>query len=232
MMSHRPLPLRPHAITEMHVHATRPSRRSGRPRRCGPRPAVPSERQLRWHELETTAFLHFTINTFTDKEWGYGDEDPNLFQPARFDPDAIVGALAEAGMRGVILTCKHHDGFCLWPTATTEHSIRATSWRGGKGDVVRDIADAARGAGCVRRLSLAVGPQLSALWHAEVHRSYRAQLTELLTRLRPDLRGLARWGEWRRRFYGGAREKRTIDKRTYYDWPNTWRWCGNSSRTR
>src|SRR6476619_7194077 len=106
--------------------------------------AVPSERQLRWHELETTAFLHFTINTFTDKEWGYGDEDPNLFQPARFDADAITGALADAGMRGVILTCKHHDGFCLWHTATTEHSIRATSWRGGKGDVVRDLAEAAK----------------------------------------------------------------------------------------
>src|ERR1044071_934391 len=96
--------------------------------------AVPSERQLRWHELETTAFLHFTINTFTDKEWGYGDEDPNLFQPSRFDPDAIVAALADAGMRGVILTCKHHDGFCLWPTATTRHSIQATTWRDGKAD--------------------------------------------------------------------------------------------------
>src|ERR1051325_8216568 len=99
---------------------------------------VPTERQLRWHELETTAFLHFTINTFTDKEWGYGDEDPNLFQPAHFDPDAIVAALAGAGMRGVILTCKHHDGFCLWPTETTEHSIRYSSWRSGKADVVRE----------------------------------------------------------------------------------------------
>src|SRR5437763_16905268 len=73
--------------------------------------ALPSERQLRWHELETTAFLHFTINTFTDKEWGYGDEDPNLFQPARIDPDALVAPLAAAGMRGLILTCKHHSGF-------------------------------------------------------------------------------------------------------------------------
>src|ERR1043166_4636369 len=106
--------------------------------------ATPSARQLRWHSLETTAFLHFTINTFTDKEWGYGDEDPNLFQPARFDAYEIVGVLAQAGMRGVILTCKHHDGFCLWPTATTEHSIRATSWRSGKGDVVRDVAAAAK----------------------------------------------------------------------------------------
>ena len=112
--------------------------------RPAPFGAVPSFRQLLWHSLETTAFLHFTINTFTDKEWGYGDEDPNLFQPVHFDADAIVEALAAANMRGVILTCKHHDGFCLWPTKTTERSVRASSWRNGQGDIVRDISAAAR----------------------------------------------------------------------------------------
>src|SRR5438270_13877887 len=106
--------------------------------------AVPSARQLAWHDLEFTGFLHFTVNTFTDKEWGYGDEDPDLFNPEKFDADAIVAALADAGMRGVILTCKHHDGFCLWPTATTEHSMRTTSWLGGKGEPVRAISAAAR----------------------------------------------------------------------------------------
>ena len=105
--------------------------------------AIPSPRQLAWHELEFTAFLHFTVNTFTNKEWGYGDEDPNLFNPEKFDADAIVGALADAGMRGVILTCKHHDGFCLWPTKTTEHSVLHSAWRGGQGDVVREISQAA-----------------------------------------------------------------------------------------
>jgi alpha-L-fucosidase len=189
----------------------------------GAAPALPSERQLRWHELETTAFLHFTINTYTDKEWGYGDEDPNLFQPAKFDPDAIVAALADAGMRGVILTCKHHDGFCLWPTATTEHSIRKTSWRGGKGDVVRDIAEAAR------RKALLFGVYLSPWDRNTAHYAtpkyielYRAQLTELLTNYGPIFEVWHDGANGGDGFYGGARERRRIDKRTYYDWPNTW----------
>jgi alpha-L-fucosidase len=184
---------------------------------------VPSPRQLRWHALETTAFLHFSINTFTDKEWGYGDEDPNLFQPARFDPDAIVAALADAGMRGAILTCKHHDGFCLWPTATTDHSVRSSSWRGGKGDVVRDLAAAAR------RHGLLFGVYLSPWDRNNPHYGtpqyigiYRRQLTELLTGYGPIFEVWHDGANGGDGYYGGAREKRTIDKRTYYDWPDTW----------
>src|SRR5579875_1455194 len=86
--------------------------------------ALPSERQLQWSRLEFYNFLHFTINTFTDKEWGYGDESPSLFNPTNFDADAIVDTLKAAGSTGVILTCKHHDGFCLWPTKTTERSVK------------------------------------------------------------------------------------------------------------
>jgi alpha-L-fucosidase len=177
---------------------------------------VPSDRQLRWHELETTAFLHFTINTFTDKEWGYGDEDPNLFQPAKFDPDAIVAALADAGMKGVILTCKHHDGFCLWPTKTTEHSIR-------KGDVVRDISAAARRKGLLFGVYLSPWDRNAASYGTPKYVDmYRAQLTELLTQYGPIFEVWHDGANGGDGYYGGAREKRTIDKRTYYDWPTTW----------
>jgi alpha-L-fucosidase len=185
--------------------------------------AIPSPRQLAWHELEFTAFLHFTVNTFTNKEWGYGDEDPNLFNPEKFDADAIVGALADAGMRGVILTCKHHDGFCLWPTKTTDHSVFQSRWRGGKGDVVRDISQAAA------RRKMKFGVYLSpwdrnnaAYGTPEYIKIYRAQLSELLTGYGPIFEVWHDGANGGDGFYGGAREKRTIDKNTYYDWPRTW----------
>jgi alpha-L-fucosidase len=185
--------------------------------------ALPSERQLRWHDLETTAFLHFTINTYTDKEWGYGDEDPNLFQPSKFDPDAIVSALADAGMKGVILTCKHHDGFCLWPTKTTEHSIRKTSWRGGKGDVVRDISAAAKRKNMLFGVYLSPWDRNSADYGGPKYvELYRAQLTELLTEYGDIFEVWHDGANGGDGFYGGANERRRIDKRTYYDWPNTW----------
>ena len=181
--------------------------------------ARPSPRQLLWHRMETYAFLHFTMNTFTDKEWGYGDEDPRLFAPTAFDADAIIDALAAGGMRGVILTCKHHDGFCLWPTKTTAHSVMA----GFKRDVVKEISEAAA------RRKMKFGVYLSP-WdrnHALYGKPgyvdvYRAQLTELLTNYGPVFEVWHDGANGGDGFYGGAREKRMIDKKSYYDWPGTW----------
>lgn len=185
--------------------------------------ALPSKRQLLWHQLELYAFLHFTINTFTDKEWGYGDEDPSLFNPTQFDPDSIVAALKSAGMRQVILTCKHHDGFCLWPTKTTEHSVAKSAWRGGQGDVVKQLSVAAGRHGLKFGVYLSPWDRNSALYgKPEYVEMYRAQLRELLTQYGPISEVWHDGANGGDGYYGGAREKRTIDKRTYYGWPKTW----------
>lgn len=184
---------------------------------------LPSARQLKWHEMEVYSFLHFTTNTFTDKEWGYGDEDEKIFNPTEFNADAIVAALKAGGMTGVILTCKHHDGFCLWPTKTTEHSVRRSTWRDGKGDVVKDISAAARAHGLKFGVYLSPWDRNSPKYaKPEYVAMYREQLRELLTgygSIYEVWHDGANGGDG---FYGGAREKRTIDKRTYYEWPKTW----------
>src|SRR3954447_26572640 len=144
--------------------------------------ALPSPRQLRRHRWELSAFLHFTVNTFTDREWGLGDEDAALLNTTAFNAEAIIDGLRAGGFQTVILTCKHHDGFCLWPTRATEHCIRNSPWRDGKGDVVREISAAARRQGL--QFGIYVSPWDRNNPHygkPEYIRIYREQLNELLT---------------------------------------------------
>ncbi len=184
---------------------------------------VPSERQFRLQEIELYGFMHFTVNTFTDKEWGYGDEHESVFHPADFDADQIARAFKSGGLGGIILTCKHHDGFCLWPSRYTDHSVKNSPWRGGQGDVVQEVADACR------RHGLKFGVYLSP-WdrnHPDYGKSqyidyYRKQLRELLTDYGPLFTVWLDGANGGDGFYGGARERRNIDRTTYYDWPNTW----------
>jgi alpha-L-fucosidase len=186
--------------------------------------AVPSARQLAWHERQFYGFIHFTVNTFTDQEWGYGDEAESVFNPTALDARQWARVARDAGMKGLIITAKHHDGFALWPSKFTAHSVKGSPWKNGKGDVVGDLAAACKEYG------LAFGVSLSP-WdrnHAEYSRPayldyYRSQLRELLTDYGPIAEVWFDGANGGDGYYGGARERRKIDGATYYDWPNTWK---------
>jgi alpha-L-fucosidase len=185
---------------------------------------VPSENQMRWQEMEYYAFVHFSLNTYTDQGWGYGNEDVNLFNPTELDCRQWVRICKEAGMKGIILTAKHHCGFCLWPSEYTAYSVKNAPWRDGKGDVVRELADACN------EFGLKMGIYLSP-WdrnrpdygNPEYITYFRNQLTELLSQYGPIFEVWFDGANGGSGWYGGADEIRTIDRTTYYDWGNTYR---------
>jgi alpha-L-fucosidase len=143
---------------------------------------IPSTRQLIWQQMETTAFLHFTVNTFTDKEWGDGTEDPSVFNPTRLDTRQWIKALKNAGFKMAIITAKHHDGFCLWPSKYTEHSVKNSPWKNGKGDVVKEVADACREYGLKFGIYLSPWDRHEPSYGTSSYNSYyKNQLRELLT---------------------------------------------------
>ena len=180
---------------------------------------LPSERQITWQNLELISFLHFTTNTFTDKEWGYGDESPTIFNPTGFDANQIVSTLKQAGFEGMIVTAKHHDGFCLWPSKFTEHSVKNSPWKNGRGDVIRELAEACRRHGV--RLGIYLSP-----WdrhHADYGKPayieyFKNQLRELMTEYGPVFEFWMDNANGGDGYYGGARETRHIDRSTYYPW--------------
>ena len=209
---------------------------------------IPSERQLAWHELEFYAFVHFNMNTFTDKEWGFGDEDPKLFNPTGLNCRQWARICKAAGMKGIIITAKHHDGFCLWPSAYTDHSVRNSTWKNGQGDVIRELADACAEYGLKMGIYLSPWDRNNADYGNPGYiEYYRNQLRELLTRYGDIYEVWFDGANGGTGYYGGKNETRKIDGRTYYDWPGTHkivrelqpeacmfsdagpdvRWCGN-----
>jgi alpha-L-fucosidase len=185
--------------------------------------ALPSSAQLNWHEMEMYCIIHFGVDTYTDKEWGFGDEDPAILNPLHFDASQIVGAAKAGGFKGVVVVAKHHDGLCIWPTNTTEHNITKSPWRNGKGDMVKEYQEACEKMGMQLGLYCSPWDRNSAFYgKPEYVEIYRAQLKELYTnygKLFVSWHDGANGGDG---YYGGKNESRKIDRTTYYGWPTTW----------
>lgn len=182
---------------------------------------VPTQRQLDWMGMEMNAFVHFTTNTFTDLEWGNGDESETVFNPSSPNPVQWATVLKQAGFKGLIFTTKHHDGFCLWPTKYTEHNISKSPYKNGKGDMVRETSDACKKVGVKFGIYLSPWDRNRADYAQPSYISYyRNQLQELITNYGPIFELWFDGANGGTGYYGGANEKRTISS-SYYDWPGT-----------
>jgi alpha-L-fucosidase len=189
------------------------------PKPVGP---LPSAAQLAWHKMETNAFVHFTTNTFTGLEWGNGDESETVFNPTALNANQWAQTLKETGFKTMILTCKHHDGFCLWPSKYTEHSVKNSPYKNGNGDIVREASDAAKKAGIKFGVYLSPWDRNQATYgKPEYITYYRNQLKELFTNYGPIVEMWFDGANGGSGYYGGAKETRKIDAATFYDWPKT-----------
>lgn len=192
------------------------------PKNISTKTIISSSKQLAWHQMEMNAFIHFTTNTFTDKEWGFGDEHNSVFNPTSVDANQWAKTLKDAGFKMIILTTKHHDGFCLWQSKYTDHSVKNSPYKDGKGDIVKETSEAAK------KVGLKFGVYLSP-W--DRNRSdygqpsyityYRNQLKELFTKYGEITETWFDGANGGDGFYGGANERRNIDGKTYYQWAET-----------
>lgn len=181
---------------------------------------IPEPKQVEWQKMETYAFVHFGLNSFNDREWGYGDSDPKTFNPAKLDCEQWVKTFVNSGMKGVIITAKHHDGFCLWSTKLTEYCIRNSPYKHGEGDILKELSEACKKYGIKFGVYLSPWDRNHAKYGSpEYVDYYHKQLREILSNYGETFEVWFDGANGGDGWYGGAKESRTIDRKNYYNYP-------------